>query len=97
MSGYGIAVKSLDSAGGAQLAGGQDWFIVDGELVVVLGDPVTPHAPGGIHAAPPVMAEGSDWMTIDAIPVCRQGHAASCGHTTTGRSFFLIDGLIDGT
>lgn len=92
MSGYGIAVKALDSAVGVQLAGGQDWFFVDAELVVVLGDRVTAHAPGGIHAAPPLMAEGSDWMTIDDIPVCRQGHAAECGHVTTGRDFFLIDG-----
>lgn len=91
MTGYGIAVKTLDHAGGAQLAGGQDWFRVEDELVVLLGDPVTPHAPGGVHAASPVMVEGSDWMTIDGVPVCRQGHAASCGHLTTGRASFLID------
>jgi uncharacterized Zn-binding protein involved in type VI secretion len=91
MSGHGIAVKTLDAAGGVQLAGGQDWFHVEGQLVVLEGDPVTPHAPGGIHAAPPVMAEGSDWMSIDGIRVCREGHAASCGHTTSGRPWFLID------
>lgn len=85
---HGIAVKSLDSAGGAQLAGGQDWFNVQGQQVVLLGDPVTPHSIG-IHLTP-VMAEGSSWMTIDGVPVCREGHLASCGHASTGRSWFTI-------
>lgn len=87
----GIAVASLDSAGGAQLAGGQDWFRVESELVVLLGDPVTPHAPFIPLHTSPVMAAGSDWMTIDGVPVCRAGHTANCGHASTGRSWFLID------
>lgn len=87
----GIAVKSLDSAGGAQLAGGQDFVTVEGELVVLLGDPVTPHAPIRTpHFAGPVMVEGCDWLTINGVPVCREGHAASCGHTTTGRPWAEI-------
>lgn len=86
----GIAVKALDSAGGAQLAGGQDWVTVEGERVVVLGDPVEPHGPPP-HSPEPVMVQGSDWFTIDGIPVCRAGHLASCGHPSTGRGWFLID------
>lgn len=85
----GIAIKSTDSAGGAQLAGGQGWFLVAGQPVVLLGDPVTPHGQSP-HSAP-VMAEGSNWMTLDGVLVCRAGHAASCGHPSTGRAWFLID------
>lgn len=86
----GIAVKALDFAGGAQIAGGQDWFTVEDQPVVLLGDPVTPHGPPP-HSPLPVMAQGADWMSIDGVPVCREGHAASCGHATTGRPWFLID------
>ena len=86
----GIAVKSLDSAGGPHIAGGQGWVTVEGQLVVVLGDPVEPHGPPP-HAPLPVMVEGSAWFTIDGIPVCRAGHHASCGHASTGRGWFLID------
>lgn len=85
---YGIAVKSLDSAGGAQLAGGQGFFKVDSALVVLLGDPVEPHGPA-VHAGP-VMAQGSGWMRLNGTPVCRLGHLASCGHPSTGRPWFRI-------
>lgn len=78
----GIARKNLDSAGGTQLAGGQDFVRVEGELVVLLGDPVQGHGTG-THAAP-VMAEGSPFARINGIPVCRAGHLASCGHASTG-------------
>jgi uncharacterized Zn-binding protein involved in type VI secretion len=85
---YGIAVYGLDAAGGAQLNGGQLFFTVEGQNVVLLSDPVTPH---GLppHAAP-VMAQGSSWMTLNGTPVCREGHAASCGHTSSGRAWFTI-------
>lgn len=85
----GVAVKANDSAGGAQIAGGQTYVRAEGQLIVVLGDPVTPH---GIfpHAAP-VMAEGSGFVRINGIPVCREGHVASCGHPTTGRAWIRIE------
>lgn len=86
----GVAVRSLDFAGGAQLAGQQNWFVIEGELVVLKGDPVTPHGPPIPPHTAPVMAEGSDWFTIDGIEVCRAGHAANCGHTTSGRAWFTI-------
>jgi uncharacterized Zn-binding protein involved in type VI secretion len=82
---FGIARKTVDSAGGAQIAGGQDWVTCEGEYVVLLGDPVQGHGPPP-HAAP-TMVQGSSWITIDGIPVCREGHAASCGHPSTGSSF----------
>jgi len=85
----GIAVKSLDAAGGAQIAGGQPFFFVEGELVVVHGDPVQGHGPPP-HSPPPPMVESTPWMTLNRIQVCREGHAAACGHTTTGRPWFAI-------
>jgi uncharacterized Zn-binding protein involved in type VI secretion len=90
MSNYGIARKSLDSAGGAQLAGGQDFVFINGIPVVLLGDPVTPHGDGP-HAGP-VMVEASSFVFINGIPVCREGNAASCGHTTSGSDFVRVTG-----
>ena len=86
----GIAVQSEDSAGGAQLAGGQDFVRVGGKRVVVLGDPVEPHGDPP-HSPRPFMTQGSSFVTIAGIPVCREGHAASCGHPTTGRDWVQID------
>lgn len=84
----GIAVKGLDNAGGAQLAGGQGFFRVEGAAVVLLGDPVAGHGPAP-HAAP-VMTEATDWLRLNGVPVCRAGHLASCGHATTGRAWFRL-------
>jgi uncharacterized Zn-binding protein involved in type VI secretion len=85
---HGIAVKGLDTAGGTQLNGGQSFFFVEGAPVVLLGDPVAGHGMPP-HAAP-VMEQGSEWMFLNGIPVCRAGHAASCGHVSTGRFWFSI-------
>lgn len=86
----GIAVKTLDSAGGAQLAGGQDFFEVQGQPVVLLGDPVEAH--GKQPHGSPVMAEGESWFTANGIPICRAGHLATCGHASTGQSWFTVAG-----
>jgi uncharacterized Zn-binding protein involved in type VI secretion len=88
----GITVKDLDAAGGTQLAGGQGFVTVAGHLVVLLGDPVEPHPIGPPHDTNPVMAEGCDWLTIDGIPVCREGHKANCGHATTGQAWVQVVG-----
>lgn len=87
---HGIARKTLDSAGGTQLAGGQGFVTVDGQLVVVLGDPVEPH---GIppHSPSPTMAQGSSFVSINGIPVCREGHLATCGHASTGAGWFTLE------
>jgi uncharacterized Zn-binding protein involved in type VI secretion len=38
------------------------------------------------------MAEGCGWLTINGTPVCREGHAANCGHTTSGRPWVQVIG-----
>ncbi len=87
----GIACVDVDQAGGVQLGGGQSIFRVRGNLVVVLGDAVEPHFPfTPPHAPAPYMAEATSRFRICGIPVCRAGHAADCGHTTSGRAFFKI-------
>ncbi len=85
---YGVSRKSVDSAGGAQLNGGQGFVTIDGARVVLLGDPVQGHGEGG-HAGP-VMAEGSSFVRINVVPVCREGHLASCGHATTGSDYVRL-------
>lgn len=93
---YGIAVKNKDgldlgNSNAPHLGGGQNWFIVDDEPVIVFGDEVTPHAPPFIpHIAPVMNVEGSSWMTIDGIKVIREGHKGNCMHVSTGRDWFLI-------
>lgn len=88
--GHGIAVKTADEAGGPQLAGGQDFVTIDGLLIVLLGDPVTPHPPAPPHSAAPKMAQGAAWFRINGIPVCREAHLADCGHPTTGRGWIRL-------
>lgn len=90
MMSFGIAVKALDVAGGAQLAGPAAPWTVAGQTIVTLGDPIKPHPPAPPHTVTPRMVEGSGWFTVDGVPVCRQGHLASCGHATTGRDWWTL-------
>ena len=80
---HGIARIVQDSAGGTIVGALQDFVTVEGTLWSVFGDPVAGHEPCGAHAGP-CMAEGSSFIRINGIPVCREGHAASCGHPATG-------------
>jgi uncharacterized Zn-binding protein involved in type VI secretion len=79
-----------DPCGGPEIAGLQQWMKIEGKLVIVLGDHVTPHD-DGVHAANPHMIEGSPWETINGIPVCRQGDHANCNHAAIGtQTWFQI-------
>ncbi len=84
----GIACKSVDSAGGVQLNGGQGFCRINGDNIVLLGDPVQGH--GNAPHASPVMVEASSFVRINGVAVCIEGNAASCGHTSTGRGFARI-------
>lgn len=84
----GIARKDIDTAGGIQLGGGQGFVRIEGHEWILLGDPIQGH---GVppHDAP-VMAEGSPFVRIGGVPVCRAGHAATCGHVSTGSGAMRI-------
>jgi Uncharacterized conserved protein len=86
----GIACVGVDYAGGVQLGMQAAKFRVRGAPAVVAGDAVAPHPPLPPHTTNPVMAQGTPTFRIGGIPTCREGHVASCGHATTGRSFFRI-------
>jgi len=87
----GIAVKGLDSAGGVQTASpSNSQFLIDGAVVVLQGDLVQPHGKSPHSSAS--MVEGSSGFTVNGVPVCLEGHKASCGHATTGRPAFKVSG-----
>lgn len=79
---HGIARIQQDSAGGPIIGGGQTFVRVQGTFWAVLHDPVQGHGPAP-HGGP-IMAEASGFIRINGIPVCREGHKATCGHPTTG-------------
>jgi uncharacterized Zn-binding protein involved in type VI secretion len=85
---FGIAVKTLDSAGAAHLGGKQSFFKVGGQPVIVEGDAITPH--GRFPHAAPTMAQGSSWLKLNGLPACRAGHLATCQHPSTGQAWFKI-------
>lgn len=87
---FGVARKSVDTAAGSQIGARQQFVTVEGHLWMVLGDVnemhgLLPHLPG-----PDQMVQGSSFVTINGIPVCRAGHLAGCGHPTTGADFMKI-------
>lgn len=84
----GISRVGIDSAGGLIVGALQDFVRVEGALWAVLGDPVQGH--GDAPHAAPVMAQGSPFVRINGIPVCREGHQASCGHSATGSGSMRI-------
>ena len=88
----GVAVKGKDRAGGRQDQQANDWFELDGDPIVTVGDTVEGHDP---HE-PAVMVEGEDWFRVGGRPVCRAEHKASCGHATTGRQWFRLIGKNSG-
>jgi uncharacterized Zn-binding protein involved in type VI secretion len=91
-SSKGVAVRASDQAGGQQTGQTlQDFFNVEKLLAVVKGDDVTPHGQSK-HGQMPKMAEGLDWFKINGIPTSRQGHLADCGHETTGRDWYVLNG-----
>jgi len=86
----GVACVGIDVAGGVQLGAQAAKFKVRGNAVVVVGDAVASHPPFPPHTGAPTMAEGTTKFRVGGIPVCREGHTATCGHPTTGRPFFRI-------
>lgn len=84
----GVATGNVDSAGGTQISQANPFYTINDENVVVIGDVVAGH-----DVAPhdnPVMAEGEPWYRVNTIPVSREGHLATCGHPTTGQSWYQL-------
>lgn len=84
----GISRIGVDTAGGVIVGALQGFVRVEGSLWAVLGDAVAGHGPGA-HGGP-VMGQGSSFIRIDGIPVCRAGHTATCGHAATGSAAMRI-------
>ncbi|MCI0430566.1 MAG: hypothetical protein L0210_08520, partial [Rhodospirillales bacterium] len=89
----GVAVKGKDRAGGKQAEQANDWFRLNDDPVVTVGDTVEPHDE---HSPAPTMVEGESWFRVGGRPVCRAEHKASCGHATTGRQWFRLVGKNNG-
>lgn len=79
----GISTDS-DSAGGDLIPGGQSSVYLNGQLVIVHGDSVEPHAP----LVPPhdaaTMVASTSTIFINGKAVVQSGDSATCGHTATG-------------
>lgn len=78
----GVARVGQDTAGGVLLNGGNSTVFVNGSPGAVLGTQVSGH--GDAPHSGPSMITASSTVFFNGIPVCRQGDAASCGHTSTG-------------
>jgi uncharacterized Zn-binding protein involved in type VI secretion len=85
-----IAVKTTDTAKGPHLAGGQSFYMVEGQPVVLLNDKVTPHGGSPHGPKPPTMVEASSFYKINGIGVVREGDLASCKHPSTGGSWYRV-------
>ena len=80
----GLSRVGTDTAGGVIQGGGQSTVFCNGSLVAVIGDLVAGH--GRSPHSNPTMVEGSSSVFAEGIGVCREGDAASCGHTASGSS-----------
>lgn len=81
----GISRVGIDTAVGTIVGNLAPKVIVEGVPIVVKGASVEPHAPCPI---PPhcdaVMDAHSQKVKANGIFICREGDAATCGHTATG-------------
>jgi uncharacterized Zn-binding protein involved in type VI secretion len=87
---HGVARRNADVAHGSQIGANQTWITVESQLWMILGDVNQPHGQSPHVPGPDQMVQGSSWITIDGIPVCREGHLAGCGHPTTGSKFMFL-------
>lgn len=79
-----IARVGVDSAGGVILGGGNSTVYVNGSLVAVVGDAVTPHGDSPHSSA--TLTTGSSTVFVGGVQVCRQGDQASCGDVISSGS-----------
>lgn len=89
--GTGAARQSMDVARGAQIGANQSFVYLEKVLWMVRGDVNAAHAPPPHVPGPDAMVGHSVYTYINGIPVCREGHAAGCGHPTTGSRVTYLD------
>lgn len=77
-----ISLVNKDSAGAVIVGPGATNWTWNGSPISLVGDAVMPH--GQPPHSGPSIANGSPWMTINGIPVTRDGSMATCGHAATG-------------
>ena len=91
--GKGITRGNKDKAGGI-INPSQNWCFVEGYPIARKGDSVAAHAPCDQYHpqhCSAIMSEGSQYVFVDNIGVCRQGDKASCGHIADGSSYIFAD------
>lgn len=81
---FGVARQGVDIARGVQIGAQQSFVRLSGALWMVRGDINATHGDAPHVPGPDKMAQGSSFVRINGIPVCRASHLAGCGHPTTG-------------
>jgi uncharacterized Zn-binding protein involved in type VI secretion len=81
-------VTRKDDVAGGAITNTQTKVKVNGRFVIVVGDPVAAHAPGGVHNAA-TMVEKSSKFLVAGKGVCRAGDKASCNDPANGSSNVL--------
>lgn len=81
----GASRVGTDAAGGTITGPGCSTVKVNGKIISVKGDGVTPHPPKDTpHMGSPVMVGSSSTVFAGGIAVVRAGDSASCGHSASG-------------
>lgn len=78
----GVSRVTVDSAGGVITGALAPTVYVNNNKIAVKGCAVASHGTAP-HSAP-TMQGSSSTVYANGIKVCRQGDAASCGHTASG-------------
>lgn len=78
----GISRVNVDVAGGTIVGNLAPTVLVNGAPIAVRGAQVSGHGRNPHNG--PVMVGASGTVFANGIPVCREGDAASCGHTASG-------------
>ena len=88
----GLSVCNVDTAGGV-IQPLQTAWTFNGNPVAIVGCPVAAHPPCPLfpeHCSAK-MVEGQANITFNGIPVCFEGHKASCGCGATGRTEIVLE------
>lgn len=88
--------RDNDTAEG-DLIPSQTTVFANTKLVIIDGDDVTPHSPGGPHGPPPPTIPAGKQTKVYANKklIVIEGDDATCGHLSTGSSDVLVDNLTD--